>query len=116
MFDIGFQELLVIGAAAVICIPPKDLPGAMRTVMGVMRKAKQMAGEFHQSIQEVARQADLQDMKKQLTDLGNVDPQELIERGLDPGGELRREIEHGATPETVASADGAEPVERDRPL
>jgi sec-independent protein translocase protein TatB len=116
MFDIGFQELLVIGAAAVICIPPKDLPGAMRTVMGVMRKAKEMAGEFHQSIQEVGRQADLQDMKKQLTDLGNVDPKELIERGIDPGGELRREIEQAGPPERVASAELVEAVERDRPM
>jgi sec-independent protein translocase protein TatB len=38
MFDIGWQEIFVIAVFALIVIGPKDLPRALKTVTGVIRK------------------------------------------------------------------------------
>ncbi|MEO0762493.1 MAG: twin-arginine translocase TatA/TatE family subunit, partial [Pseudomonadota bacterium] len=32
MFDIGWQELIVIGVLALLVVGPKELPGLFRTV------------------------------------------------------------------------------------
>jgi sec-independent protein translocase protein TatB len=91
MLDVGWQELLVIAAVAIIFIGPKELPRVLRTVMGIMRKARMVASEFHDAINEAARQADLDDVKKQV-EAAKITPQELIERGIDPGGDIKKEL------------------------
>jgi sec-independent protein translocase protein TatB len=92
MLDVGWQELLLIGVVAIIFIGPQELPRVMRTVMGVIRKARSVASEFHDAINEAARHADIEDVKKQLADAGNISPTELLERGLDPGGAMKKEF------------------------
>ena len=46
MFDIGWGELVVIGAVALVVIGPKELPGVLRTVGGAVGKIRRMAAEF----------------------------------------------------------------------
>ncbi|MEO1490960.1 MAG: Sec-independent protein translocase protein TatB [Pseudomonadota bacterium] len=59
MLDIGWQELLVIGALALIVVGPKDLPGLLRSVGQWVGKMRGMAREFQSSMNEAARQTDL---------------------------------------------------------
>ena len=92
MLDVGWQELLLIGVVAIIFIGPQELPRVMRSVMGVIRKARSIAGEFHEAVNEAARQADMDDVKKQLIEAGTISPTELLERGFDPGGEMKKEF------------------------
>ena len=40
MFDIGWSELLVLAAVAIIFVGPKDLPRMMRTVGQYVSKAR----------------------------------------------------------------------------
>ncbi|MEO1613405.1 MAG: twin-arginine translocase TatA/TatE family subunit, partial [Pseudomonadota bacterium] len=40
MLDIGFMEILVIGAIALIVVGPKELPGLLRTVGQYAGKAR----------------------------------------------------------------------------
>jgi sec-independent protein translocase protein TatB len=112
MFDVGFQELLLIGAAAVICIPPKDLPGTLRSVVGFARKAKEMASDFSRTMHEAANQADLGDIKRQLHEITDIRAPDV----LDPNGEIRAELS-GQPREPVALEDNAaaDPMIRDRP-
>ena len=46
MFDIGWQELFIVGVLVVIVVGPKDLPKTLRAVMGWVRKARMLAREF----------------------------------------------------------------------
>src|SRR3989344_4414157 len=55
MFDIGWQELFLIAVVALIVIGPKDLPRVMRTVMAGIRKAREMARDPPDGLEEVAR-------------------------------------------------------------
>ncbi|MEX2519444.1 MAG: Sec-independent protein translocase protein TatB [Paracoccaceae bacterium] len=62
MLDIGFTELLVIGALALIVVGPKELPGLLRTVGQYVGKARAMARDFQRSMEDAAREADLGDV------------------------------------------------------
>lgn len=68
MFDIGFPELFIIGVLALIVVGPKELPKTIKTVTGMIRKAKSMARDFQSGVDEMVREADLDDVKKQLTE------------------------------------------------
>jgi sec-independent protein translocase protein TatB len=92
MFDIGWSELLVIGAVALIVIKPKDLPKVLRTVGYWVRHARSVAAEFQSSLEQMAREAELTDVKKEIEDAGrkltaevqkNFDPVE-IEKAFNP--------------------------------
>ena len=70
MFDIGWGELLVIGIVALIVIGPKELPGVLRTLGQGMAKVRRMASEFQGQFQEAMREAEMQDLKKHVDELG----------------------------------------------
>ncbi len=70
MLDIGWQELLVIGALALIVVGPKDLPGLLRTCGQWVGKVRGMAREFQRSMNDAAREADISNFKE-LRDLKN---------------------------------------------
>ncbi len=57
MFDLGWTELLVIGIVALIVVGPKDLPGMFRTVGNFVGKAKRMARDFSQAMNDAADEA-----------------------------------------------------------
>lgn len=76
MFDIGGIELLVIGAVALIVVGPKDLPRMVRMVGQWVGRARGLAREFQSGMEDAARSADLDDLKK----LGDI--REDIERDV----------------------------------
>ena len=63
---IGGLEILVIGLAALLVVGPKDLPVLMRKVGKVMAKARGMANEFRASFDEMARQSELDELRKEV--------------------------------------------------
>lgn len=72
MLDLGWSELLVIGVVALIVVGPKDLPRMLRTLGQYAGRARGIAREFQRSMDEAARQADideLKDVKKGLDDM-----------------------------------------------
>ena len=90
MFDIGWSEMAVILMVALIVIGPKDLPRVARTIGKWTGKARGMAREFQRSIEDMAREAELQDIKQEMNKLSRVDVRSRIEETIDPEGALRR--------------------------
>ncbi|MCC7045765.1 MAG: twin-arginine translocase subunit TatB [Alphaproteobacteria bacterium] len=72
MFDIGWSELAVIAAVAIVVIGPKDLPLALKTVGQWVAKARSLAREFQGSVDEMIREAEraaeLDKLKKEVQD------------------------------------------------
>lgn len=63
---IGGLEILVIGLLALIVVGPKDLPLLMRKVGKAVGKARAMANEFRSSFDEMARQSELDELRKEV--------------------------------------------------
>ena len=89
MFDFAWSEILLIGAVALIAIGPKDMPAAIRTVSGMVKKARRMAAEFQTHIDEMVREADLGDVKKAFNDIRNLDIGSALEKHVDPDRTIR---------------------------
>ena len=68
MFDFAWSELMVIGAVALVVIGPKDLPKALKTAGIIVRRARGMAREFQNSVEDMIREAELEDVRKSVQD------------------------------------------------
>lgn len=66
---IGFSEILVLGLAALIFIGPKDLPLMMRKLGQFVGKGRRMAREFQAAFDDIARQSELEELKKEIQEL-----------------------------------------------
>ncbi len=95
MFDIGWSEMGIVLLLALIIIGPKDLPRVARTLGQWVGKARALAREFQRSLDEMAREAELDDVKKQIEKAGSTVNKargrnlgKLIEDEIDPEGEL----------------------------
>jgi len=64
MFDIAPSELMLVGTVALVVIGPKDLPKAMRFVGQWVGRARGMARHFRSGLDEMIRQAELEEMEK----------------------------------------------------
>ena len=64
--DIGGMELLLIAAVALIVVGPKDLPLMLRKLGQFTAKLRGMANEFRASFDEMARQSELDDLRKEV--------------------------------------------------
>ena len=64
MFDLGWQELFVIGTVTLIVVGPKDLPKLLNKVGKILGKVKQVAREFYDQINETAEMEEINDLKK----------------------------------------------------
>nr|WP_321441343.1 Sec-independent protein translocase protein TatB [uncultured Hyphomonas sp.] len=66
---IGFTELMVLAVAALIIVGPKDLPMMMRRLGQFVGKGRAMAREFQAAFDDIARQSELDDLRKEIEDL-----------------------------------------------
>ena len=87
MFD--WNELLVIGAAALIFIGPKELPGTLRTLGKFVAKARGMARDFQTNVDDMVREAELDEVKKQVQKLEYGGLEQMIQNSVDPEGRIQ---------------------------
>lgn len=92
MLDVGWQELFIIAVVTILVVGPKEIPRVLRTVTLWTRKIKGMAREFQSSIDELARETELDDIKKELQQAKDFDLERDIEDAIDPTGELSNSI------------------------
>lgn len=92
MFDMSWGEVLVIGAVALIVIGPKDLPRALRTLGQMTSKMRRMAGEFQSQFNDAMREAELDDIKKQVQGLNDEVGSSLSTGGFNPLQTIRDEL------------------------
>ena len=79
MFDFGWQEFLVVAFVLVLVVGPKDLPKVLRAFTKFTSQAHRMSSEFSRSLQEMADDEDLKDVKKVLQDAKSGDFEEISE-------------------------------------
>ncbi len=65
----GFSEFLLLAVAALIVVGPKDLPMMMRRIGQFVAKGRKMAREFQSAFDDIARQTELDDLRKEIESL-----------------------------------------------
>jgi sec-independent protein translocase protein TatB len=69
MPGIGFQEMILLVLVAIVVIGPKDLPLMMRKFGRFSGRMRSLAWEFRQGFDELGRQAELEELKREVADL-----------------------------------------------
>ncbi len=92
MFDLGWGELLVVGAVALVVLGPKELPNALRTITNLTKSARRLAGEFQSGINEIVREAELEDARKVAQSMTKGSISKAIEKAVDPTGEMKSSV------------------------
>jgi sec-independent protein translocase protein TatB len=64
ILDVAPTELLVLGAVALLVIPPKDLPRAMRFAGQWIGKARGLARQFRSGFDDMIREAEFAEMEQ----------------------------------------------------
>ena len=109
MFDFAWSEIALIAAVALIAIGPKDMPVAIRTVASMVKKARRMASEFQTHVDEMVREANLDEIKNQFNDIKNFDLKDIVEKHIDPDNSLRDTLNDLQNPSEPAAGEHAQP-------
>ncbi len=89
MFDLGWTEMVVIAVVAILVIGPKELPAVLRTLGKWVAKARALAREFQDSVNEAIRESEVEDMRKEL---------EEVKRAADPNAPSEPPSRRAPTP------------------
>jgi sec-independent protein translocase protein TatB len=109
MFDLGWDEMLVIGVVALVVLGPKELPNALRTVSLLMKNARKLAGEFQSGVNDIIREADLEDARKKLSEVNKNTIQSAIEKAVDPTGEVKSALQDATKVDPTGPALSTDP-------
>jgi sec-independent protein translocase protein TatB len=109
MFDFSWSEIMVIGIVALIAIGPKDMPVAIRAITRVLKKMRRMAGEFQHHVDDMLKEADLQDVQSTFRDLRSMNVKSALTNFVDGDGSLSRAMadpfdEHPVPPVHTSAA------------
>jgi sec-independent protein translocase protein TatB len=75
MFPEGrILDFLIVGAVALMVVGPKDLPILMRKVGRFVAHMRGMAAEFRASFDELARQSELDELRREVEALRTAQP------------------------------------------
>lgn len=110
MLDIGWTEIVVIAVVALVVLGPKELPRALKTFGALMSKARSMAREFQSGVDEMIRESELDDLRKDLQQATRLDFDDSKDRKIDPTSGRRAdaaapaELPAPAAPDVPAAA------------
>jgi sec-independent protein translocase protein TatB len=115
LFDLGMSELLLIGVVALVFIGPKDLPKALRVAGFWVRKARTLSREFQSSVEQMIREAELDEMRQELKKATEIDLDKEFRNTIDPTGSLAESLKPPQLP-TFSDGDlSATPVPEAEP-
>jgi sec-independent protein translocase protein TatB len=99
LFDIGWPELMLIGAVALVVIGPKDLPRALRVAGYWVKRARTMSREFQSSIEQMIREAELSEVRDELKTATQFDFEHEFQKTIDPDGSVTQALAPPGTPD-----------------
>ncbi|MQX35573.1 Sec-independent protein translocase protein TatB [Roseospira navarrensis] len=92
MLDLGWTELAIVAVIALMVIGPKDLPKVLRTLGQWTRRLRGLAREFQGHIDEVIRDAELDDVRDGIKKARRTNIGSSINKMVDPDGTVTREL------------------------
>lgn len=111
MFDLfSWSHILIVLIVALVVVGPKDLPRLMHMAGRWVGKARAMADQFRKSFDDMARQSELDELRKEIAALRDSNPlrdlNDSVMRPLSAPVDVPQ-VPHDAT---VSSGDPALPA------
>lgn len=103
--QVGFFEIVVIAVIALVVVGPKELPRLMRMAGKVAAQARRMAGEFQTAFNQMARESELDDMRREI---------EALKRN-NPVADVKRDVEAALKPVETSLREAAVDAEKSAP-
>ena len=97
MFSFGWGEILLILIVVIIVVGPKDIPKFLRQIGNLSKSIKKISREFKSSLNQIAEETDLKDVKNSITEVTNLNKE------LDIKSNLKNEIK--TIKETISSVE-----------
>lgn len=118
MPGIGFEEMVIFALLAIVVIGPKDLPLMMRKFGRFTGKMRAMAFEFKQGIDELGRQAELDELRKEVANLKAHTGLDDIKKEIEQeSADMRSDVNSAMThPAIAAPAATVPPVDAVKPI
>jgi len=112
MFGFDWSELMIIVVVALIVLGPKDLPRALYQLGKCPRHARRITGEFQRHVDDIVRQAELEEVRKTVQDAAKTmdvrgQVAEHVNTVLDPVKDIKQAFDKAA-PGATPSAAGFE--------
>lgn len=106
MFGFDWSELMIIVVVALVVLGPKDLPRALYQLGKWTRHARRITGEFQRHVDDIVRQAELEEVRKTVQDAAKTldvrgQVAEHVNTVLDPVKDIKQAFDNaapGATP------------------
>lgn len=112
MFDLfSSSHLLILLVVALVVVGPKDLPKLLHMMGKWVGKARAMAGEFRKSFDEMARQTELDELRKEIEALKKNNP---VSEFQDTMSDMQNKINDPLG--SVMDGDGQNAPENSAPL
>jgi sec-independent protein translocase protein TatB len=92
MLEVGWSEILVIALILIIVVGPKDLPPMLRTFGRMAARLRGMANEFKGQFDEALREADLDDVRKGLSEVNKLNPASTLRDAMNPLRKLGEDL------------------------
>jgi sec-independent protein translocase protein TatB len=105
MLDIGGWEFLVVAFVLLMVVGPRDLPKMLRGFTGAIRHVRKMASEFTRSLEDLADENDLGDLKGTIANVKRGDLS-VIADTIDPKGELKESVKDIKSNSGLETASG----------
>lgn len=80
---IGMPEMLVVLVLALVVVGPQQLPVMMRKIGRMVGQARMMARDFQRSFDEIGRETELADLRKEIEALKAANPLQEIKGEVD---------------------------------
>jgi sec-independent protein translocase protein TatB len=93
MFGFSWSEILIIGVVALVFIGPNDLPRAMKTAARWMSAGRKLAREFQGHVDDLIREAELDELRDQARKLATEPVSKHIESIVDPDREISQALQ-----------------------
>ncbi|PDT39843.1 MULTISPECIES: Sec-independent protein translocase protein TatB [Sinorhizobium] len=106
MLDIGWTELVVIAIVLIVVVGPKDLPPMLRAFGRMTGRMRGMASDFRRQFDEALREADLDEVRKTISDAQSLNPTTALRDAMNPlrqlGNEIKSDLQRATTPDAPA--------------
>ena len=86
MFSFGWSEIALTAIIVIIVVGPKEIPNLLKQIGTFSRSIKKISREFKKSLNDIAEESDLKDVKDQISEIKN------IKENLDPTQDIKNEL------------------------